>query len=489
MTAVPPGLGVYGALTANPRMRPAARMELLSGFGGQQQQPGGLNIQAALRTGIGAADGLDPIESDVGAGYPLKRGDGSDLGDFSPDLLKLAQSMYQDSGGEMVDESGGMMDDAPLSAQDKGLGLAQIGFGIAAGQSPNALSNIGAGAMQGIEGLQRLRQQRALQRMREAQMIQQAELKREALAEAERAAKERAEVQRDAIAQREAAAAAATAQREADSRRDAISAQALADARAATARAETERADDRAAALLEQRYATNDRQRMNLYATTGQWQTIPGDEERGITGAPVGDTYSGPRINDPTIPLKERNQLKSKQPDQTLATKVVRQRLGETVDLARELKTHPGKAAAVGLPGPTSAIPGSAAWDYLNKLSTLKDQMFVRTLQAIRDASKTGGAVGNVSDKEGNRFENVSAPLSRWSSEKELDTSLDTLIEEGKFLDSRYLERYNETYGDLPPDPDERETPPKSSDGTVVTDKEAEPVLTIEQIRKMYGGR
>ena len=63
-------------------------------------------------------------------------------------------------------------DDQPLSAQDKWMALARAGFASAAGSSPYALQNIGAGLSKGVESLDELRKERAVNRMKQATLLQ-----------------------------------------------------------------------------------------------------------------------------------------------------------------------------------------------------------------------------------------------------------------------------------------------------------------------------
>ena len=74
-------------------------------------------------------------------------------------------------------------------------------------------------------------------------------------------------------------------------------------------------------------------------------------------------------------------------------------RLGDSAD---QLLNHKGLPKVVG--GAYSVYmpnwPGSDASNAKAQLDTLKAQVGVNTLQAMRDASKTGGAVGNVTEKE-----------------------------------------------------------------------------------------
>lgn len=72
---------------------------------------------------------------------------------------------------------------------------------------------------------------------------------------------------------------------------------------------------------------------------------------------------------------------------------------------------HEGLGAATGKSSYFRGyIPGPAK-DAKILIEQLGNRMFVDALQAMRDASKTGGAVGNVSDREGDRMENVIAAI------------------------------------------------------------------------------
>lgn len=48
----------------------------------------------------------------------------------------------------------------------------------------------------------------------------------------------------------------------------------------------------------------------------------------------------------------------------------------------------------------TSLLPGTAAYDFASDLTVLKSNIAFNALQAMRNASKTGGALGQVSEKE-----------------------------------------------------------------------------------------
>ncbi len=403
----------------------------LGGGGG-----GGMDLSSAFQTGASAAGGgADDTSDDDGS-----QTGGAGLGSISPLLIALTKH-------QMANMS---EDDSPTS-EDKGLALAQAGFSMAAGQSPHALSNIGAGASSGIEALQKAKQQRALQRMREAQLGQNTALREAALVDAARQKAASLALSKD---QKQAALDQKTAS---DAEKADIARQRAQDAKDAAAARAGEAADraqalkDRQDALAEQRYVTNDRMRRDQYQKSGQWAKIAGDDEHGVSGAPTEDTYTGPQVTDPTLPLKDRNAMRKQQPAQTQAVKTVSQALDNVITSAQDLAKHPGLSNAVGFGGETmSKIPGTDAASFAAKLNSLKSQEFAKNIQAMRDASKTGGAVGNVSDREGDRFENMVASLSQAQDEKQFKEGLDKLVQYSKFLKSTYVEKYKSTYGDIP---------------------------------------
>ncbi len=80
--------------------------------------------------------------------------------------------------------------------------------------------------------------------------------------------------------------------------------------------------------------------------------------------------------------------------------------------------------------GRTAALPlpdfarSDAFRDYKAQLETLKANVFTSQLNAMREASKTGGAVGNVSDREGDRFANALGALDMAQSPAEVQKQL-----------------------------------------------------------------
>ena len=90
---------------------------------------------------------------------------------------------------------------------------------------------------------------------------------------------------------------------------------------------------------------------------------------------------------------------------------------------------------------------GSEAQDIANLLTTIAGQQFTNEIQIMRRNNKTGGAVGNVSDKEVEMFKNMAANLRYSGSADELWYQLNLLRGQGKKTAEVYIESFNQYYG------------------------------------------
>jgi hypothetical protein len=105
-----------------------------------------------------------------------------------------------------------------------------------------------------------------------------------------------------------------------------------------------------------------------------------------------------------------------------------------------------------GLDGITGVIYGRtpALTDAARKanadLEQLKNLAFVQGLTELRAASKTGAGVGNVSNREGDRFENLKASLDRTQSKTDLEDALRRLKSQAGFTSQSMQEAFDETY-------------------------------------------
>jgi hypothetical protein len=136
-----------------------------------------------------------------------------------------------------------------------------------------------------------------------------------------------------------------------------------------------------------------------------------------VSGEPAytQSTVENPTVVNPAIPLKTRNEFKSKQPQAMSATVSMLRTYRDTQnDIRNLINNDAGLRAASGFGGElVSAVPGTQAANAKAILDKLKNRSFVANINEMRAASPTGAAVGAVTEREGARFENLIASLSQ----------------------------------------------------------------------------
>lgn len=110
---------------------------------------------------------------------------------------------------------------------------------------------------------------------------------------------------------------------------------------------------------------------------------------------------------------------------------------------ANAILNHPGLAGITGIRGKVPDIPGTAAADARALLATLKSQVAFDVLQDMRNNSKTGGALGNVSDAEGKRLENNLAALDTSQGIDQFKKQVGQIIEFANSAKGRLQDAYN----------------------------------------------
>lgn len=115
---------------------------------------------------------------------------------------------------------------------------------------------------------------------------------------------------------------------------------------------------------------------------------------------------------------------------------------------ANEALKHPGLRGITGVRGTLPNMPGSEAADAQAKLNTLKSQVAFGVLQEMRNNSKTGGALGNVSDAEGKRLEANLAALENAQSYSQMQESLRKIVEYADNAKDRIRTAYNLKHGE-----------------------------------------
>jgi len=90
----------------------------------------------------------------------------------------------------------------------------------------------------------------------------------------------------------------------------------------------------------------------------------------------------------------------------------------------------------------------SDAQDIASLLNTIKGQTFTNEIQVMRNNNKTGGAVGNVSDREVAMFQNMAANLTYDGTPEELWYQLNLLRSQGEATVKIYTDNFAKYYGD-----------------------------------------
>lgn len=122
--------------------------------------------------------------------------------------------------------------------------------------------------------------------------------------------------------------------------------------------------------------------------------------------------------------------------------------LDRTIELANGIMNDPALGRITGIMGMIPNRPGGEAANAQARLNTLKSQIGFAVLQAMRDASKTGGALGAVSDTENKLLQNNIASLENVQDEAQLRQELQKIIGWATGAKGRMSDAYAQQYGD-----------------------------------------
>jgi hypothetical protein len=167
---------------------------------------------------------------------------------------------------------------------------------------------------------------------------------------------------------------------------------------------------------------------------------------------------------------KEMQQREAKFPQATQAVKTFESSSDNLIKDMIRLRDHPGLSSITGvLYGRTPSLTKEG-----REAQALYDKILARggfqELQNMRNASTTGGALGNVSNQEGTQLRQAFGALDRTQEAGSVKDELDRLIENVTGTKGRVREAYDMTYdykggGSATPPP----PPPPSAGGNTVT--------------------
>lgn len=115
-----------------------------------------------------------------------------------------------------------------------------------------------------------------------------------------------------------------------------------------------------------------------------------------------------------------------------------------------ELSQHPGFEGIYGAAGAFPNVPGGQAANAEALRTSVIKQQAKETLQSIREGSKSGGALGNVSDNDVNLLETAIVNLDKSQSAKEARTRIGELQQQMARVRNISIEGYERTYHESP---------------------------------------
>ena len=196
----------------------------------------------------------------------------------------------------------------------------------------------------------------------------------------------------------------------------------------------------------------------------GYRETAPGEIEL-MRGGPTTTALSP----------KEMQVREAKFPQANLAVKSFESKSDTVLKDIERLRNHPGLSSITGIAA--GRLPGVTAQgrEALELYEKVVAGLQFKELQDMRNASPTGGALGNVSNQEGTQLRQAAGALSRVQEKGSVQSELDQIAESIRGSKSRVREAFDMTYdykgtpagGGAPPSPPP--SPPTGAGGNTVT--------------------
>jgi len=155
-----------------------------------------------------------------------------------------------------------------------------------------------------------------------------------------------------------------------------------------------------------------------------------------------------PLVQSQGITPKQKRELELARPQTMGAVEYVVNTNRQMRNTIKEMLANPGFNDAFGLGGDIrSKVSGSAAADVRAKLDQLGGNLFVEAITAMRNASKTGAAVGSATEREGDKLQASRAAIQQFQSPEAARKELGRLLKQLEDAESGVVNAYNRTYG------------------------------------------
>jgi hypothetical protein len=119
----------------------------------------------------------------------------------------------------------------------------------------------------------------------------------------------------------------------------------------------------------------------------------------------------------------------------------------DTIRKATEIRDDPALGRVTGLMAFVPSVWGGQAANLEAGIENLKIGLGFDRLQQMRDASPTGGALGQVSEREGEWLQNATESLARSQSKEQFVERLNRIIERMRTFEQRAMEAYQQDFG------------------------------------------
>jgi hypothetical protein len=161
------------------------------------------------------------------------------------------------------------------------------------------------------------------------------------------------------------------------------------------------------------------------------------DRQVSMLGKQLGNETNELRRQELALKLEEkRGQLESAKRDKEVAGKGALATFDRAIDTIDEIKNSSGFSAAVGVPGPSSYLPGTAAKETQGLIESLKSQAFLAEVEKMK-------GLGALTEREGAALTSAVGSLQLDMPEAAFKRSLDRIEDYFRAGKSRISEKYN----------------------------------------------
>lgn len=143
---------------------------------------------------------------------------------------------------------------------------------------------------------------------------------------------------------------------------------------------------------------------------------------------------------------EQRDKLELDRPQATAAYRTTTANLDQLESAVSRLIQDPGLKGITGMQSAFPNLYGGQAAGAQALLDEIKSKLALNSIQAMRDASKTGGAVGQVTEKEWPRLESAFKNLDTRQSYPRVQAALKDIVSIVQQSKARVAEQYNMTY-------------------------------------------